>query len=182
MEEKGKAVNLETDEEVEDLEDIIIEEDEDEAMEEGTEGVVPLTKLPEYVPSWKGKVKVSKDLDERKRSLQTSLLLDDIIFEGMHLRRVPSLKFEDLDLANHDKLAYLVTKHLMNPKKHTKARVIELEPHKWLHGVENAGLLNLLWVSHYHRTPVTILFIRQLLCLVHGGCLWLEEPSSSQTT
>ena len=34
--EKGKEVNLETDEEGEDLEDIIIEEDEDEGMEEET--------------------------------------------------------------------------------------------------------------------------------------------------
>ena len=55
------------------------------------------------------------------------------------------------------------------------ARVIELEPHKWLRGVEKAGLLNLLWVPHYHCTPVTIFVIRQLLCLVHDGCLWLEE-------
>ena len=54
--------------------------------------------------------------------------------------------------------------------------VIELEPHKWLHKVEIVGLLNLLWMSHYQRTPVTIFVIRQLLFLVHDGCLWLEEP------
>ena len=29
---------------------------------------------------------------------------------------------------------------------------------------------------HYHHTPVTIFIIKQLLCLVHDGCLWLEEP------
>lgn len=28
---------------------------------------------------------------------------------------------------------------------------------------------------HFHRTPITIFVIRQLLFLVHGGCLWLEE-------
>jgi len=31
-------------------------------------------------------------------------------------------------------------------------------------------------VSHFHRAPITIFFIRQLLCLVHDGCSWLEEP------
>ena len=69
MEEKGKVVNLETNEEEEDLEDIIIEEDEDEGMEEETKGVVPLNKLPAYVPPQKGKAKVPKDLNESKSSL-----------------------------------------------------------------------------------------------------------------
>jgi len=51
-----------------------------------------------------------------------------------------------------------------------------LDPWKWLIGVEKEGLLNLLWVSHYNCTPMTMLVIKQLLCLMHDGCLWLEEP------
>lgn len=144
MEEKGKAVNLETNEEEEDLEDIIIEEDKDEGIEEETEGATPLTRLPTYVPPRKGKAKVPKDLDESKSPLQTPLLPDDIILKGAHLGRVPSLKFEDWDLADHEKLPHLATTHLMKPKKHTATGVIELEPRKWLCGVEKAGLLNLL--------------------------------------
>jgi len=85
MEENGKAVNVETDDE-EDLGEILVEEEEDGEMEEETEGADPPTKLLEYVPPWKGKAKVPKDLDESKSSLQTPLLLDDIIFEGVHLR------------------------------------------------------------------------------------------------
>ena len=69
MEEKGKAVNLETDEEKEDLKDLIIEENEDEGMEEKTEPMHPPTKLPAYIPPWKGKEKVPKDLNKRKSSL-----------------------------------------------------------------------------------------------------------------
>jgi len=42
--------------------------------------------------------------------------------------------------------------------------------------VEKARLLNLLWVSHFQCAPITIFVIRQLLCLVQDGCLWLEEP------
>lgn len=49
MEEKGKAINLEADEEEEDYEEILVEE-EDEEMEEETQGADPLTKLPAYVP------------------------------------------------------------------------------------------------------------------------------------
>ena len=108
MEEKGKEVNLEIDEE-EDLENILIEEDEDEEMEKETKGVDPLTRLPAYVPPWKGKAKVPKDIDESKSSLQTPLLPRNIIFEGLHLWRVPSLKFKDWDLTNHEKFPHLAT-------------------------------------------------------------------------
>ena len=65
MEEKGKAVNLETDEEEEGLEKILVKEEE----EEETEGTNLLNRLPAYVPPWKEKARVPKDLDERKSSL-----------------------------------------------------------------------------------------------------------------
>ncbi len=64
----------------------------------------------------------------------------------------------------------------MYQKKDASNGVIKLEPCKWLRGVEKLGLLNLLWMSHYHHAPMTIFFIRQLLCLVHDGYLWLEDP------
>jgi len=95
MEEKRKAVNLETDEEEEDLEEILVEEEEDEDMEVETEGANPLNRLPKYVPLQKGKARVPKDLDESKSSLQTLLLPDDIVFERAHLGHVLNLKFED---------------------------------------------------------------------------------------
>jgi len=42
--------------------------------------------------------------------------------------------------------------------------------------VEKARLLHLLWIPHFHSAPITIFVIKQLLCLVHDGYLWLEEP------
>lgn len=30
--------------------------------------------------------------------------------------------------------------------------------------------------AHFHSVPITIFDIRKLLYLVHGGCLWLEDP------
>ena len=50
MEEKGKVVTIETDEEEEDLEDLIITKDEDEGMEKETQPAHPPTKFPAYVP------------------------------------------------------------------------------------------------------------------------------------
>lgn len=51
-----------------------------------------------------------------------------------------------------------------------------LELQKWLRGVDKELLLNLLWVSHCNHTPIIVLVIKQLLCLVHDGCVWLEDP------
>lgn len=160
MEEKGKVVNIETNEEEKELEVLIIEYDEDEGVEEETKPVHPPTKLPAYISPRNGKAKVLKDLDQRKSSIQTSLFPDDMIFEGTHLRRVPSLKFDDLDLTDHEKFPHLETMQLMKPKQNTVAGVNELEQRKWLRRVEKAGLLNLLWVSHFHRTLIKIFVIR----------------------
>jgi len=70
-------------------------------------------KLPEYVPPWKRKAKVPKDLDATKSTLQTPLLPDGITFQGLHLRHVPTLKFEDWDLIDSKKFPHLKTKSLM---------------------------------------------------------------------
>ena len=127
-----------------------------------------------YVPPRKGKTKVPKDLDKTKSSLQIFLLPDGIVFEGTHLGHVPTMKFEDWDLTDHEKFPHLETGNLM--KQNTEGVVTTLEPWKWLCGVEKAELLHLLWIPHFHRTGITIFIIRQLLCLVHDGYLWLEEP------
>ena len=50
MENKGKAITIEFDEEEEDLKELIIKEDDVEGMEEETEPGHPLTKLPSYAP------------------------------------------------------------------------------------------------------------------------------------
>jgi len=85
---------------------------------------------------------VPKDLDETKSFLQTPLLPDDIMFEGMHLGRVLTMKFEDWDLTGHKKFPHLEIGNLM--KQNTTGVVTTLELQKWLCGVEKAGLLNLL--------------------------------------
>ena len=82
-------------------------------MEVETQGANPITMLLEYVPPRKDKAKVPKDINESKSSLQTLLLLDDNVFEGLHLGRVPVLKFEDWDLEEHEKFPHLATEQLM---------------------------------------------------------------------
>jgi len=42
--------------------------------------------------------------------------------------------------------------------------------------VEQARLLHMLRVSHFHRLIIDTICVHQFLVLVHGGCLWLGEP------
>ena len=79
VEEKAKAINWEANEEGE-FEEILVEE-EDVEMEVETLGANPLTRIPAYFPPQKGKSKVPKDIDERKSSLPTLLIPDDIILK-----------------------------------------------------------------------------------------------------
>ena len=140
-------------------------------MEVDTQPTHSATKFPTYVPLRKGKAKVPNNLDETKSSLQTPLLLDGIMFEGTHLGCMLSMKFKDWDLAKHEKFPHLETKNLM--KQNTMGVVTALKTQKWLRRVEKVRLLNLLLLFHFHRSPITILFIRKLLYMVHDGCLWL---------
>ena len=126
-------------------------------------------------PPRKGKTKVPKDLDKSKSSFQTPLLLDNIMFEGTHLKHMTSLKFEYWDLNDYEKFPHLETRNLMKPKQNTVVGVTEIQLRKWLNRVDKAGLLNFLWVPHFHRALITIFVIRRLLYLVHDGCLWPVE-------
>lgn len=51
-----------------------------------------------------------------------------------------------------------------------------MKTEEWAHDVEQSRLLNLLWVPHYHCTPINATCIHQLLTLVHDGVLWLGGP------
>lgn len=69
----------------------------------------------------------------------------------------------------------MATEQLICHIADTTTEMTTLEVLKWLRGVDKAGLLKLLWVLHYNHTPIIVLVIKQLLCLVHNGCIWLEE-------
>jgi len=54
--------------------------------------------------------------------------------------------------------------------------VTALELFNWICEVNQSGLLNLLWVPHYHQSNINLIVIKQFLTLVHDGCLWLSTP------
>lgn len=149
--------------------------------EEGTkdidvDGVDPITKFIDYIRLRKGKTKVTKDLDTKKFISHTPLLRENITFGGLCLAQVRLLKMEDWDLDAHERFPHLVMVNYMKRVYYKDSSVTVLELVQWIRRVEKSGLLNLLWVPHYHCSNINTTFIRQLLTLVHDGCLWLGVP------
>jgi hypothetical protein len=53
-----------------------------------------------------------------------------------------------------------------------------LQPKQWVTGLENIGILNLLEIPHFRWGKDVNKCVKQLLSVLHGGFLWLEEPIS----
>lgn len=129
MAEKEKAVTIKSDEEEEDLQALITKIDAKDDFAEDVSLIPSAKNLPMYIPPWKGKAKIPKDLKATKSVLQTPLLPDGIRFEGTPLGRIPTMKFKYWDLVDSEKFPHLATESLMKEK--------------WLCDVEKAGLFHL---------------------------------------
>jgi hypothetical protein len=53
-----------------------------------------------------------------------------------------------------------------------------LEPKKWIVGLYNTGIMNLLEIPHFGSGKDVNACVKQILELVHGGILWMERPIS----
>ena len=77
---------------------------------------------------------------------------------------------EDWDIVDRAKFPHLVMENYMKRVYYEETGMTVLEMEEWVYGVEQSGLLNLLWVPHYHRNPINTICICQMLTLVHDGC------------
>lgn len=142
---KGKVVDLEAEEGAEDID---------------TEGVDPISKLLDYIPSGNRKVKVPKDLYVGQFLLNTPLLLENLTFEGPCLVWIPHLKLEDWDLVDYERFPHLAIENYMKRVFYKELSVIALEPMEWIRRVNQSGLLDLLWVPNYHYSNINLVVIK----------------------
>ena len=85
-----------------------------------------VTKFPKCVPLRKGKTKIPKDLDATKSTLQNLLFPNGIVFEGLHLGHVPTIKFEYWDLVYSEKFPHLEMESLMKQSKEGPVTTLKL--------------------------------------------------------
>lgn len=100
--------------------------------------------LLKYIPPNKGKAKVLKDPNTTKFIFSTPLLLEKVVFEGVLLGCLPSLKLEDWDLVDHKKFPHHALNKYLAKIYYEENWVTHLEIMKWVMGVEKGGLLSML--------------------------------------
>lgn len=113
MEENGKTVTIESDDEEEDPPTYVEEMEPEEEIEEDIQPMRAPTKWPKYVPPRKGRVKVPKDLDVVQSKLITMSLPKGVPLKGMEFGSIPTMKFEDWDLVDTKRFPHLETTKLM---------------------------------------------------------------------
>lgn len=89
---------------------------------------------PKYVPPRKGKAKVPKDLDAIDNILITPSIPKGVLFNGMMIGRIPTMKFKDWDLVDTEKFPHLEISELM--EQSAEGAVTKLQPQEWLRKVE----------------------------------------------
>lgn len=117
------------------------------------------------MPLSKGKAKVMNDLDSRKTTISTPLLLEQVEFEGKVLLHILVLNMQEGDLANHEILSHLDTSMYMKKIYYEEIGVTQLEPMKWVRGAEKARLLYILCVPHFHRSIINMVCTHHMILL-----------------
>ena len=73
-------------------------------------------------------------------------------------------KFPELDM----KIYMVLVQDTPDRPKH-------LVPLEWARGLGQAGLLLLMYMSHFGRSTEVNACVKQLLVSFHGGCLWIDK-------
>lgn len=77
---------------------------------------------------------------------------------------------------NHERFPHLATHKYMTKIYYKENEVMQLEPMKWVRGVEKVKLFHMPCIPHFHKSIINTVCVHQLLALVHDGCLCLGEP------
>ena len=79
------------------------------------------------------------------------------------------VKFDDHDLANLEAFPELALELYL--ERVLEDDVLKVVPMPWASGLAGSGLLNLLRMPHFGHYSITDRLVRNLLGLVHDGCL-----------
>jgi hypothetical protein len=91
---------------------------------------------------------------------------------------IERLRYTDHDVSDTNKFPEFVQQVYMESLGTGPLGDPILQPKQWVTGLENTGILNLLEIPHFGWGKDVNNCIKQLLAVLHGGFLWLEEPVS----
>jgi hypothetical protein len=88
------------------------------------------------------------------------------------------LKYSDHDVADTGKFPEFAQQVYMDNIGTRPFGDPILQPKPWAVGLANTGILNLVEIPHFGRGKEVNNCVKQLMAVLHGGFLWLEEPIS----
>jgi hypothetical protein len=87
---------------------------------------------------------------------------------------VDKLRYSDHDVTHANKFHEFALHVYMERKVTTSSRVPIIFPKKWIAGLYNTGIMNLLEIPHFGRGKDVDNCVKKLLEFVHGGILWMD--------
>jgi hypothetical protein len=91
---------------------------------------------------------------------------------------VERLIYSDHDVSDTRKFLEFVSQVYMGSLGKRPIKDLFLQPKKWVTCLTNIGIVNLVEISHFGRENYVNNCVKQLMAVLHGGFLWLEEPIS----
>ena len=91
---------------------------------------------------------------------------------------VDTIKYFDHGVADAVKFLYLAPQNYLESRGEGPSSATLLEPTKWILGLYNTRIMNLLDISHFGHGKHINGCVKKILARVHGGILWMDRPVS----
>jgi hypothetical protein len=93
----------------------------------------------------------------------------------MLLGCVEKLRYADHDVSDTEKLPEFAQQVYMESRGIRPFGDPMMQPKKWVASLANIGILNLVEIPHFGRGREVNNYVNQLMAVLHGGFLWMEE-------
>jgi hypothetical protein len=104
-------------------------------------------------------------------------LPDAVIIVDDMMGKVSKLRYADHDVHDAEKFLELAKEsYLINTREIGPLDKPIMDLAKWIIGLYNYGIMNLLDISHFGCSKNVGLYIKQLVAHVHRGILWMDRP------
>lgn len=100
---------------------------------------------------------------------------EDVIEEGALLGQIPNLKYQDYNLLDPKKFPHFQVDRYMCRRINLVTNIETLALQEWIENLAPLGLLNLLRIPRFARSPELNAVVKVLLSCVHDGYLWLDH-------
>jgi len=139
------------------------------------DGIMFPLPLQPYIPPMKPNAKPVTKSKDTKYGTFIPLFSESMRFTRETLGKILQLKFVDIDFNDKNQYTQFAPNKYLKQAYYPESGVTRLELQQWMAILAQLGLLNMLNVQHFSKSPRNTAYVRQLLMFVHDGCLWVGK-------